>query len=65
VTVSAGNDTELLTTREVAELCGVDEGTVRRWRFDGDLPYVRLGYRTVRHLRADVEEFIWSRRRVM
>lgn len=45
---------ELLTTSQVAELAHVSEQTVRRWRFDGDLPFVRLGYRTIRHRRGDV-----------
>lgn len=51
---------ELLTTSEVAELAKVSEQTVRRWRFDGDLPFIRLGYRTVRHRRSDVEDLIYG-----
>lgn len=52
---------ELLTSVQVAELCGVSVQSVRRWRFDGDLPYYRLGYRTVRYRREDVDELLASR----
>ncbi len=62
VTVSAHNGDELLTTAEVADMCAVSTDTVRRWRYDGLLPYVRLGYRTVRHHRADVGALLSMRR---
>lgn len=52
---------EMMNTREVAELCGVSEQTVRRWRFDGDLPYFRLGYRTIRYRRNDVDALLAAR----
>jgi excisionase family DNA binding protein len=58
VTVSEQNEAELLTTAEVAEYAKVSPQTVRRWRYDGDLEFVRLGYRTIRHRRADVVETI-------
>lgn len=72
VTVSKGKRTQstrstpvdgLLTTAEVAELANVSEQTVRRWRYDGDLPFFRLGYRTVRYQRDDVVAMIVSTRR--
>lgn len=72
VTVSKGKRTQstrstpvdgLLTTAEVAELANVSEQTVRRWRYDGDLPFFRLGYRTVRFRRDDVAELIQRSRR--
>lgn len=63
MTTSNADSDELLTTGEVAELAKVSTDTVRRWRFDGDLPFFRLGYRTIRHRRGDVEELLWSRRR--
>jgi len=53
----------LLTTSQVAELANVSEQTVRRWRYDGDLPFFRLGYRTVRYQRDDVVALIVSTRR--
>lgn len=53
----------LLTTAQVAELANVSEQTVRRWRYDGDLPFFRLGYRTVRYQRDDVVALIVSTRR--
>jgi excisionase family DNA binding protein len=53
----------LLTTAEVAEMANVSEQTVRRWRYDGDLPFFRLGYRTVRQRRSDVADMLESMRR--
>lgn len=63
VTVSDQNGDELLSDGDVADEVGVSAQTVRRWRYDGDLPYVRFGYRTVRVRRSDLREMIWSRRR--
>lgn len=57
-------DDELLTTAEVADMAKVSVQTVRRWRFDGDLPFFRLGYRTVRHRRTDVADLIERNRRI-
>lgn len=62
VTASGTNGDDLLTTGEVAELANVSPQTVRRWRFDGDLAYYRLGYRTIRHRRADVDQLLEQRR---
>lgn len=63
MTVSDRNHPDLLTTAEVAEMCRVSVETVRRWRYDGDLPYVRLGYRTIRHFRRDVHRLIFTAQR--
>ena len=60
-----GNGLELMTAADVADRLGVSVETVNRWRYDGDLPYVRLGYRTVRYLESDVARLVWMRRRVM
>jgi excisionase family DNA binding protein len=58
--VSDGNRVEpqLLTGRELAERARVSERTVERWRHDGVGPQpIRLGHRTVRYRRSDVERF--------
>lgn len=53
---------DLLTPAELAELARVSPQTVRRWRFDGDgPPAVRLGHRTVRYRRSDVDTWIDDR----
>lgn len=62
MTVSDENGDDLLTTRDVAARMRVSEQTVRRWRYDGDLPFVRFGYRTVRFELGDVDDFVRRRR---
>jgi excisionase family DNA binding protein len=47
---------QLLTTKQVAELLQVATDTVRRWRYAGKIPFVRLGHRTVRYRREDVQK---------
>jgi excisionase family DNA binding protein len=56
----------LLKAREVADLLGVEMGTVVDWALDGKLPFVRLGGTPrgrLRFRRSDVEEAIqrWTR----
>jgi excisionase family DNA binding protein len=56
---------DLLKTREVAELFGVETRTVLRWHRNGDLPGFRLRGRIgapLRFRRDDVERlvFAWS-----
>ena len=49
---------DLITSADFAAVAKVSTSTVERWRFDGHGPApVRLGYRTVRYRRADVESF--------
>ncbi len=51
-----GND-ELLTVRQVAEICGVAPKTVRRWIKDGQLPATRAHERAdLRIARHEVEQ---------
>lgn len=47
----------LLTDREVAELLGVSRTTVRRLRYDGELPYVRIAG-VVRMRPEDVARYV-------
>lgn len=50
----------LLTASEVAEILQVSPRTLASWRANNpdDLPFVRIGDRTVRYRRDDVEDFI-------
>lgn len=48
----------LLTQREVAERLRLTVEAVRRMRYRGVLPYVRLGTKTVRVRESDLEQFI-------
>jgi excisionase family DNA binding protein len=50
---SSGDD--LLTTREVADLLRVNPVTVTRWLNEGTLAGVKVGPRTFRFRRSDVE----------
>lgn len=46
---------DLLTTKEVADALRVSTVTVTRWFNEGSLPGVKVGPRTFRFRRADVE----------
>lgn len=48
----------LMTAADVAARLQVDVRTVRRWEAAGKLKARRLGRRTVRYRREDVERFI-------
>ncbi len=52
------SQSELVTTREVAERFGVAVSTVRRWVRDRRIPYVRVSKRTVRFDLEEVERFV-------
>lgn len=45
---------QLLTTKQMAEVLSVSEGTVRAWARTGRIPYVFLAGRDYRFSRADV-----------
>ena len=47
------NKGPLLSQQEVGELPGVSVDTVRKWRQESGLPFVRLGYRTIRIRECD------------
>ena len=51
----------LLTSAEVADMAGVSLQGVYLWRRKGWLPYIRLGYSTVRFRQSDVLEFLERR----
>ena len=54
---------ELLTTKQAAELLGVSMAFLERDRRAGaTVPFVRIGSRTVRYLKSDLEEYIRARR---
>lgn len=50
---------DLLTEREVAAILKIARSTLANWRWAGkQLQPVRIGDRTIRYRRADVESFI-------
>lgn len=54
---------DLLTTKQAAEFLGVSMAFLERDRWAGaKVPFVRIGNRTVRYLKTDVEEYVRSRR---
>jgi predicted DNA-binding transcriptional regulator AlpA len=54
----------LLSEKQVAAMLGLEPPTLRNWRVKGQGPrFVRLSRRAVRYSRADVEEWVASRRR--
>ena len=52
---------QIYTIPQVAELLGVHKDTVQTWIEEGKLGSVKIGYRTVRILQSDIDEFIRSR----
>lgn len=53
-----------LTIREVCDLLGVNERTVRRWVKSGELPAVELGQRAGYRIAAsDFDRFIAARKK--
>ena len=54
---------ELLTTKRAAEYLSVSAAFLERDRWAGaQLPFVKIGSRTVRYLKEDLEEYVKSRR---
>lgn len=51
----------LLTEAEVAELLKIKTGQIRHLRRSRQIPFVRIGHRTVRYRRADVCAFLEDR----
>lgn len=53
-----------LTTKEAARYIGMSEAFLERDRSsagDGKIPYVRVGSRSVRYLRSDLDNYLASR----
>jgi excisionase family DNA binding protein len=48
----------LLTQREVCKLLGFCSKTVKKLRQSGKLPFVKLGYRSIRFRQEDVGAFV-------
>ncbi len=54
---------ELLTTMQAAKYLGISMAFLERDRWAGaKVPFVRIGSRTVRYLKSDLEDYIESRR---
>jgi excisionase family DNA binding protein len=55
----------LLTSKETAEILSIPEGTLRQWRCAGKGPvFIKLGGKSVRYNRTDLDEFIRQGRQV-
>ncbi len=51
-----------LTTREAAQLLGLQPCTLEKWRYEGNGPRsIKVGSRTVRYRREDLEVFVTQR----
>ena len=49
---------QLLTTAQVAKKLNIAEKTVRKWRYEGLLPAVKVGKRLVRYRWRDIREWL-------
>ena len=49
---------ELLDATSLAKRLDVSVKTVRKWRYMGDLPAVKVGKRLIRFRWSDVQEFL-------
>lgn len=57
-TTSEASPDDLLTTKEVADRCRVSTVTVTRWLNEGHLVGVKVGPRTFRFRRVDVDALL-------
>lgn len=53
---------EMLTADEVAARLRIDSGTVRNMARLGELPFIRVGSRSMRFVASDVDAWMDSRR---
>ena len=54
---------QYLTEKQVSVQTGIALSTLRNWRWERkNIPYLRIGKRSVRYLRSDVEHFMESHR---
>jgi excisionase family DNA binding protein len=60
---TTSNPRTLLTTAEAADYLGITTGTLEQWRSAGrhNVPFIRLGSRTVRYRVSDLEKWLESR----
>ena len=49
---------QLLTPKQVSSILKISTSTVRRLYRDGELRYLRIGHRTVRLYRSDIEDYL-------
>ena len=49
---------ELLTRHEVAKMLRVSLAQLYRWTRDGEITFVKLGTRSMRYRRSDIDDFI-------
>ena len=54
-------DDRLLTYRDLADWLNIPMGTLNWWVATHKIPHVRLGPRTVRFVRAEIEHFLRER----
>ncbi|WP_188666836.1 helix-turn-helix transcriptional regulator [Terasakiella brassicae] len=60
--MSTAKKINLLTEGQVADMFGVDQSTLRRWRYDGCGPhFIRLGS-NIRYRHEDIEDHLMSHR---
>lgn len=48
------NHSDYLTSDQVAQMFGVSERTIRTWRRNGYIPFIKLG-KTVRFTKSDID----------
>ena len=53
----------LLSTRQVAEYCGISPRTLEKWRISGQGPVYRKVGRQVRYDQADIDAWLDDNRR--
>jgi excisionase family DNA binding protein len=58
----AAGDLDMLTVAELERMFRVNRATVEGWLASGALPHYRLGPKTIRIARADLEVFLAERR---
>jgi excisionase family DNA binding protein len=58
----AAGDLDMLTVAELEKMLRVNRATVEGWLASGALPHYRLGPKTIRIARSDLEEFLAQRR---
>lgn len=56
------SESVLLDAHRAAEILGVAPTQLRDWRYSGTGPaYIKLGHKTIRYRKADLERFVTTR----